>query len=344
MNSDSDDPTLFLNHTHTATSNDFTEQYGSRDVNHHTDYIAITEQLPDDISIVYNRTEHDRTGTDLYDDIRAEVEARGGEYEQFERHAWFRLDGTEAAVINSVEASVEDEDWHYTINGLPIEDQDYHDLSEDGLYDAAQDAAWTAPAHPFIPEFQPPEDQLDRFFQQAQEDGFQAAINYSTGYSPLVNRLARGETSGLLTAVETVRGLLGGSDDTTDRDVHHYADQYDIPLVPELDSHAALPDRLEGSGVIDTDVMDDLRDGDIPGDDLLGSDVLSYSEPGDEGLSWPQFLTSFPDTAPLYDTGLLPLPDTEDEFSDAMERSLAGLDDIEPGELLENAYTPGEHR
>lgn len=344
---DEQSTTLFLNHTHTTYSNDITGRHNDeRDRNHHTDYIEITERLPEDISIVYNRTEHIETETDLYDDIRQEVEERGGEYRQFDRHAWFNVDGTEAAIINSVEASVEDSDHHYTINGLPIEDKEYSTISEDKLYETAKDAAWTAPAHPFVPEFQLPDGQLDRFYEAADEKDFTAAINYSTGYSPLVNRIAQGKEGPVIEAVESVRGFLGGeTDERTGQDVQTYADEHDIPIVPEYDSHAALPERLDGAGVIG-DVMDDLKDGELPVEEFLDADVLSYDGAGREGLSWKRFIRSFPGTAPfsrlLANTGLVPI--TEEGFGTVMERSYDGLADLEPSDIHSNTYDPGEDR
>ncbi len=334
--------TLFLNHTHTSYSNDITERHkDERDLNHHTDYIEITERLPEDINIVYNRTEHIETETDLYDEIKDEIEERGGEYRQFERHAWFELEGTEAAIINSVEASVEESKNHYTINGLPIEDNEYSDINEKELYEAAKDAAWTAPAHPFVPEFQLPDNQLRRFYETAEEEGFTTAINYSTGYSPLVNHLAQGKTDPVIGVVETVRGFLGGDQDTTDEDIHSYARDHDVPIVPEYDSHAAFPQKLDGAGVLE-DAMDDLREGDLPVEEILDADVLSYGGPGREGLSWKRFILSFPGTAPcsglLRNTGLVPV--TEDGFQTIMEQSYASLTDIDPDEIHSNTYDP----
>jgi hypothetical protein len=344
---DEQSATLFLNHTHTPYSNDITGRHNDqRDLNHHTDYIEITEQLPEDIDIVYNRTEHIETETDLYDDIQEEVEEKGGEYRQFDRHAWFEIDGTEAAIINSVEASVEDSNNHYTINGLPIEDDEYSEISEEELYQAARDAAWTAPAHPFVPEFQLPDGQLDRFYEAAEEKDFTAAINYSTGYSPLVNRLAQGRTDPLIGAVETVRGLFGGeTDEAEDQDVQTYADEHDIPIVPEYDTHAAIPERLDGAGVLG-DVMEDLREGELPVEELLDADVLSYDGPGSEGLSWKRFIRSFPGSAPfsrlLENTGLVPV--TEDGFQTVAGRSYDGLADLDPTEINESSYDPGREQ
>ncbi|MDY6777228.1 MAG: hypothetical protein SVU32_01055 [Candidatus Nanohaloarchaea archaeon] len=335
-----DGPTLFLNHTHTYRSNDFTADIKNTEgIDHHTDYLAITEQLPEDIDVIYNRTEHFKTGEQLYEDIRDELDNLDEPYEQHDTHLWFEREGTEAAIINSVEATLEQDNWHVLITGLPIQEETYYNLSEDELLDAAADAAWFAPAHPFINNFRIPDSRLESMFEKAQErDDTTAALCYSTGYTPQVNRLAQGRETRLTRLLETVSS---GSTRQEERDVFDYAEEYELDLVPELDLHAILPEGLEGAGVIDEPVMDQLHDGELPGDAFLDTDVLSYSGPGTEGLSWRQFITTFPGTVPLNRYLERFLPSTAEDFQAAMEQSIAELE-FDSTDIEQHTYNPGQ--
>jgi len=352
---------LFLDHTHTDRSNEYMDELQDVDEltanNHRIDYLAIRDKVPEDINVIFNRTEHHATDTDFYDELREEVEELGGEFKEFERHVYWELDGKEAAIINSVEASVEDKDTHILLNGLPINDGEYYELSEDKLYQEAQEAEWIAPAHSFLP-YSNFYDRLDEFLgQAAEDDGIRPALGYTTGYSPTWNLLARGEIQKYVPdfvydGLSTIAGLF--SDEWEELiadqkhiersvyDVQEEAEERGIPLpfVPELDLHVVVPDRLEGTAVLEETAMDDLKDGELPTGKLLDTKVLRYS-PLLEGMTFRDQAHTIPDRIPGYDKEMWPsLPRTEQEFKGIFESSLEGLEEMNVEEIRENTYDP----
>ncbi len=348
---------LFLHHTHTSKSNilesdvpylkeqgesptpsDLAEDVDktfdnplddSQWMSHRGDYMELAEALPDDISFVATRTEHYATDPTYYNDLQAAVEERNGTYETHDAHATFQLPGKEPhVIINGAELSVEDRTNHYTLVGYPLDDDRVlYNLSADDLYEEARNVdGWASPAHPFIADYEISGDQLNNFFDEADDcDNITAAINYTTGYWWPANKLARGE--------------LG-----SDRSVYDYADTYNVPFIPELDHHSALPNELQGVGQVDDTVIDKLWDGDLPVDDLLDADIVS-NRPGFEGLTMRQMLRTYPDiinqgpvNLATYGQALNLLPAKNDDFDTVYQNSLNGLSDIDENML--STYDP----
>lgn len=297
--------------------------------NHHAAYVPFVRNLSDNINVVFTRTDHWQSSKDFYHRLAVEVDRNGGEFRWFKRHIYFEVDGTQAAVINGVEASVRTHKQHVVVCGLPIEDErEFHNLSEREFFTVARKAEWTAPAHPFLPGRRGFSDELlESLFDTAQgSDGFTIAIGYMTGYTPRLNMLARG----------MLRPLQGKS-------VLTYAKEYDIPVIPELDWHVAVPERLAGVGIIRNDsVMDRLRGGEVSTDQLLNTQVVTYHKEGQEGMKPMRFIASFPLSLPLYHTGVYDrfLPYAKEEFEAIRDESLASISAISERKLLENSYNP----
>lgn len=309
---------LLYHHTHTPVSN--TDSGG----NHHGDYTAMRDALPAAIDLVMVRTEHETVDEAFYDDLEAELEGTyDAAVERYETHLHADTRDGRLTVINGVETAVEEAHQHVTLAGLPIEDTTYEPMERQELYEAAKDAAWVSPAHPKMPTFVWPDTLLDDVFTSADREGFTAAVNYSTGYTPLLNRCARGTLFPHTTSV------------------HDYAGEHDIGLVPELDLHAAIPAKGEGAGLLDPGTVDALAEGDMPAEELLSARVVSY---GREGLSTREFLASFPDTPSMLPgytrTVRKILPAESREFEQVHADSIASLEDVSVEELWANSYDP----
>lgn len=315
---DEEGAALLYHHTHTPASN------AAGGGNHHGDYAAMREALPGEVDLVMVRTEHWETDTTFYDDLEAELEdAYDAVVERYGTH--MHADSAEGrlTVINGVETAVEESHHHVTLAGLPIEDATYPVMEREELYEHAKDAAWVSPAHPKMPTYIWDDDLLDDVFTVAEEDGFTAAWNYSTGYTPLLNRFARG------TVLPHTKSA------------HDYREEYDIDFIPEIDLHAAIPERGEGAGLLDPDVVDALAAGDMPTEELLSSRVVSY---GREGLSLRVLLSSFPDVpsmVPGYTSTVRRfLPDEREAFERVYAESVASLEEVSAEELWQNSRDP----
>ncbi len=315
--------TVLLHHTHTPISN-MTGDGG----NHHVNYLELMEYLPEGVDAVVTRTEHDHLDPGLYEELKEEIEREGGTYREHDRHVYLEKDDSRAAIINGVEATVEEGGIHFTLCGLPLDyDEEFDTIDEDELYERAKDAAWTAPAHPFAPTFNVPDEMLERFFEASEEYDFQAGIGYATGYPPFINIVTQGR----------VRTLYGK------QSVRDYAERYDVPLVPELDWHTVLPEGLEGVGVVrPDDVMERLAEGEIPTEDMLDTEVVTHSDVNREGLSFVEFFQSFPRVLPFKGSGIYngAIPHTDDDFREKFEESLEHLGDVSPERLDESTYRP----
>lgn len=267
--------TLLFNHTHTPDSNRFEEAIRSIDIqSHRADYVAITERLPPGMDAVFVKTDHWQTDPTYFDRLENRLRRHDADLARFESHACFELDGSHACVINGVEASVESVGMHLTIGGLPLDDADrYYNISVDRLGDLAGTAGWLAPAHIGMPFHRIPPEKMDELFETATARDLPFAVGYSTGYFPRYNRLARNEWPFRTS-------------------VREHAQEYGVPLLPELDLHGVLPRGFSGCGVLDMTVMASLRDGELPVDGLLDSDLLSPAGCPD-GLSVRQFLQNY---------------------------------------------------
>lgn len=59
-------------------------------------------------------------------------------------------------------------------------------------------------------------------------------------------------------------------------DIEHYADRYDLSVMPEFDWHTTLPQQLDHVGVLEDGTIAALRDGDIPVEKITGCDLVDY--------------------------------------------------------------------
>jgi hypothetical protein len=181
-------------------------------------------------------------------------------------------------VINGIETSLETDNTHVTVCGLPIEDRPpARACSLDELCVLGRDAAWLAPAHPRFPSLGFSDAQLRGFLDRAESEPFDVALGYTTGYPAALNALARGNH--------------------TTKPVRAYARSYDVPLLPELDWHAPLPRTPSGFGVVADAAFTALADGRIPTADLLAASVLKTGwRPA--GVGWGDFSKTFAGAVP----------------------------------------------
>ncbi len=340
-----DDITLLLHHTHPDSSNGSEANVRGYDArNHQTDYIKMAEHLPEGSSFVATKSDHWERDPDFWDRLESDLERRSegtnDSYERHRRHVTFEHDGVEAAVINGVEASLLSDNYHFTLIGGDLDEGgNYNDLTTQELYEEAEDFAFISPAHPHMIGFDTPDPLIEDFLRTTEDlDDVKPAMNFATGYTPTMNKIARGTHPAL----------------SRDRvPVQEYADRFGIDLIPEMDIHASFPAGLEGAGLLEDDIMDELRDGDLPVDRLTGTDVVSYGDPGDEGMSWRRFLNSYPDMANkffgaydriLKDTRFVPA--TDEEFQAVFKRNLQELEELPEdwnSHFKTNRYDPHSH-
>ncbi|PAU85566.1 hypothetical protein CK500_02540 [Halorubrum salipaludis] len=272
-------PTILCHHTHTADSNRAEREVrGHTNGIHHADYVSTVGAAPPNLDVIFTRTEHWQADPARFDRLAERVAARDGAVDRFDSHVVFEVGGSRGAVINGVETSVETDDSHVTVCGLPIEDRPpARACSLDELCALAREAAWVAPAHPLFPGLGFPDERLRRFLERVEGEPFGVALGYTTGYPAALNALARGRH--------------------TARPIRAYAREYDVPLLPELDWHAPLPRTPSGFGVVDDEAFAALVEGEIPTADLLNSRVLKAGRwPG--GVAWTDFVQTFPGAVP----------------------------------------------
>ena len=300
-------PTIFCHHTHTTDSNRAELAVtGHTNGIHHGDYVAMVGAAPPGLDLVFTRTEHWRADPDRFDRLARRVRERDGTVDRFESHVVFGVSGSRGAVINGVEASLETDTSHVTVCGLPIEDRPpARACSLDELCELGREAAWVAPAHPRFPRLGFPDARLRAFLERAEEEPFDVGLGYTTGYPAALNALARGRHT---------------------RDpIKAYAREYDVPLVPELDWHAALPRAPSGFGVVDDAAFAALADGRLPTTELLAARLLKAGR-RPAGVSWPDFARTFPGAvpAPLRSLFGVATP-TEDGLRSVRDRTIAEL-------------------
>lgn len=68
-----------------------------------------------------------------------------------------------------------------------------------------------------------------------------------------------------------------------------------MPLLPEVDWHAALPRSPSGLGVVPDAAFERLAAGEIPTEQLLDARIIEGRR---GGLRWRDFLRTYPDTVP----------------------------------------------
>ena len=267
-------PTIFSHHTHTTDSN-----HAERTVRNHTneihqaDYVSMVGAAPPNLDLIFTRTEHWEADPTRFDRLAERVSERDGTVSTFESHVVFSVAGSRGAVINGIETSLETDTSHVTVCGLPIDRRPPARVcSLNVLCDLGREAAWVAPAHPRFPKLGFSDARLRRFLDRVGDEPFGVGLGYTTGYPAALNALARG---------------LHTSHPITD-----YAREYDLPLLPELDWHTALPRTPSGLGVVDDEAFTALVDGRIPTTELLAARLLETGRwPG--GVTWSDFSQTF---------------------------------------------------
>ncbi len=339
---------------HTEVSNKSVKELGEWDYgdhNHFSDILDIVEALPSGIDVVFNRTEHWRTDPELFDSLEEKVEAAGGEFNRHGSHVAFEHTGNRAAVINSVEVSVEREDYHFIVGGLPLDDSStYYNLSVEELLELAEKAHWCSAAHAFAPNFKIPDRILMEFYRKSADRDVRRGIGYMTGYTPLLNRLTHGRYKKLHNLIYSFFELrnplreIFSPNKERKYSIFDYSRHFNVPLIPEMDMHTLIPERLEGCGVLKSDAMESLREGKIPVTQIMDAKVLSFSGIEKEGGSWLEFFQNFPGVLPLYSTGIFSwlLPYVREDFRALREESLKSLNSLSEKEIKENCYSPIE--
>ena len=329
-------------------------------LNHVTDYVEIRKNVPKEINLIMNDTPHFHREEELYDEIYRKVKEEDGEFRKFDKHIYFEIDGKEAVVINSSEVGVTDRGYrnrHFTVTGLEMGYEEYADMSLDELTDLAKEAEITSVCHPFMPMFQTGKELLYGFLEETRKEDFDAAINYSTGYFPLGNELTRGNYQKYFNFLEDLAGEkiqklpeIIREQLRVEKSVTELAEEYDLPLLPEIDSHAVIPEKLEGFGVLEEPAMKDFREGRFPADKLKRSKIIKYGFR--EGTSVGEFFQSFGEAIPGWDFTEGPMQGIrrkvmpkilnypKKDFEDSFERSLESLGDMDIDEVVENIYDP----
>ena len=305
-------PTILCHHTHTSDSNQAEREVrGHTNGIHHADYVSMVGAAPPGIDVIFTRTEHWWADPDRFERLAERVAERDGTVERFDTHAVFTVAGSRGAVINGIETSLETDDSHVTVCGLPIEDRPpFRACSLEELCELGREAAWVAPAHPRFPKLGFPDERLRRFLERADSEPFDVALGYTTGYPAVLNALARGRH--------------------TDHSVRAYAREYDVPLLPELDWHAPLPRKPSGFGVVADEAFTALTNGDIPTAEILDANLLKAGR-RPAGVAWPDFVQPFP--------GAIPGPlRTFAGIATPNKDSLCALRDQTIGELFAHPY------
>ncbi|TQQ82258.1 hypothetical protein [Halonotius roseus] len=272
-------PTLFCHHTHTLDSNHAEREVrGHTNGIHHGDYVSMVGAAPPNLNLIFTRTEHWQATPARFDRLAERVSDRGGSVDRFDSHVVFTVAGSRGAVINGIETSLETDTSHVTVCGLPIEERPAaRACSLDELCDLGREAAWVAPAHPRFPTLGFPDRRLRAFLDRVDSEPFDVALGFTTGYPALLNALARGRH--------------------TATPIKAYAREYDVPLLPELDWHAALPRAPSGFGVVNDEAFAALADGQIPTAQLLAARLLKTGR-RPAGVTWPDFVQTFPGAVP----------------------------------------------
>ena len=252
-------PTILCHHTHTSDSNRAERAVrGHTNGIHHADYVSMVGAAPPGVDVIFTRTEHWWADPGRFERLAERVAARDGTVERFDTHAVFTVAGSRGAVINGIETSLETDNSHVTVCGLPIEERPpLRACSLEELCEIGREAAWVAPAHPRFPTLGFPDERLRRVLERAESEPFDVALGYTTGYPAVLNALARGRH--------------------TDRPVRSYGREYGVPLLPELVWHAPLP-RIPSAELVDARLLNAGR------------------RPA--GVAWRDFVRPFPGAVP----------------------------------------------
>jgi len=267
--------TLFFHHTHTADSNRFEREVRDLNINAHaTDYVEIMRRLPDGVDGIFTKTDHWKTNPEYFFQLEKRLQRNDIDFERFDTHLVFRIDGSTGVIINGVEASFESEKEHFTIIGLPISDNNlYYNLTLKELVEAGTKADWLSFAHMGMPFHRISEETLRDVIYKAEQKDVDVAIGYATGYSPLYNRITRNEIP-------------------FRTPVREYAREYNLPVVPELDLHCVVPPGFTGCGVTDSEATRVLTEGKLPTQKLLAADLFIPSQYR-EGISVVELLRTY---------------------------------------------------
>lgn len=259
------DTEILLYHNHSEESNRVADLSPELDdfivKNHYADYAHLIEELPDDVNPVIVRTEHafKRAAGDnksFHQEFWTDVLERGGQIETHGSHITGTLGENEFAVIDGVEPTYNQRDQHLLIAGLPIgEDVDAWNIDQEQFFEYAEDAAWAGIPHWNI--MTPSGEEKQELIHRADDlDDVDLALSHNGGYGTLS---------------KYVNDEIGG-----ESEIERLSSDYDLPVIPELDTHSSLPYGLDHVGVLENGTIDQLRDGNMPVKALLDADTVDY--------------------------------------------------------------------
>ncbi|MFB6076780.1 MAG: hypothetical protein ABEK12_01465, partial [Candidatus Nanohaloarchaea archaeon] len=311
-------------------------------VNHWADPVDVIEAAPPGVDLLFGPSEHLQTDPWFYQELQERVEADGGTVDIFDTHTYGELEDTRFAFWNGVEASVDGNDAHFGVYGIPPTEAAtlYDHDSVPDLYDAVRglDADLVVANHPYLPLFSTPDDVWEEFLEVAPDSDIPSAVEYSTGYSDLANLISRGVLA--------------------DETVAETAQDNDLYLVPGLDAHDSLPPRFDGSGLLPASYMDDLSTSGVDAEEMLDDmQVVAHGRVAGQGDGpFPlktvrgnlEFLRTYADVLPGWDgDGVLDrvyraidAPYTPADFQERWKASVDALDAPTPAELQDAAYDP----
>ena len=328
-------------------------------INHVIDYVKLREAVPKEFNLIFNDTPHLCKERKLNDIIYNDIKKKGGFYREFPKHIYFEIDGKKAVVINSSEVTVKNKDKgfsEFTVTGLKQGYQDYNSITLDELIDLSKEAEITSPSHPYMPLLSTEEETLYDFLDNVKkEEDINGALNYSTGYFSLLNKISRGDFHAKLGSLEKIINndfFPKKLKDSISRkkDVVSLAREYNLPLLPEVDSHAFIPNRLEGFGVLKSSVMEDFEKGDFPTKKLFDSEIICYKNK--EGISFKDFTKTFSDIYPGWNYEKGPFKKLREklnrkflnysynDYKEVFEESLNSLNEMDIDEVINNTYNP----
>ncbi|MFW6024759.1 MAG: hypothetical protein ACOCRX_00300 [Candidatus Woesearchaeota archaeon] len=327
-------------------------------INHNLDYVEIRKHVPEEFNLIFNNTSHFCKQEYLSDILYNEIKDEGGKFEKFPKHLYFELDGKKAVVINSSEVGVSDfgyDNRHFTVTGLDCGYEEYVDMSLDELIDLGKEAEITSPSHPYLPTYTIGKEFLYNFLETSKKEGITSALNYSTGYFPIANKISQGKIQKHFTFLEFISDLdiLPSSiveHLRIEQDIIELANEYDVPLLPELDGHSVLTKKCDGYGVLKNSAVDDFMRGDFPKDKLFDFEIIRYGK--NEGITLFEFIKNFSDIVPgwNYDEGIAKslrkriMPEilnySKKDYKKSFEKNLHTLDEMNLEEVIRNTYDP----
>ncbi len=313
-------------------------------INHHVAPRDIIDTAPAGVDLLFGPSDHVRSSPDLYDDLDGWLADRDGHLDVFDTHAYGELDDTRFAFWNGIEATVDGNDAHFGVYGIPPrEEVTLYDLPDvDALYDEAKAAGadLVVANHPHLPLFGTPDEHWKGFLDASRSTDIASGVEYSTGYNDIGNLVSRG-----LFADEPVTETARGNG---------------LYLVPGLDAHDTLPPRYEGVGVLPGHHMDGLASPGVDTDVMLDDmQVAGYTPWTAEGLGTGipplktvrgglEFLRTYADVLPAWNTRnavdrayhALDFPHTVDDHADRWDATVATVEPPTRQELIDAAYDP----